>query len=763
MSTNLRLVIIRAVVAVSVIVVVALLAGPSPAFGQQRESRAYPPTMEGASEVAVYKTIGDTELKLYIFQPEGIQPGDKTPAIMFYFGGGWRNGSPQQWRRQSLYFASRGMVAIAVDYRVSSRHNTTPFDAVRDAKSSVRWVRQNADRLGIDPARIAVSGGSAGGHLAAAAGILEGFDEPDEDLSVSSQANAMVLYNPAVIMAPVEGTNLGRRRDADPSGETWESISPYHHVSKDAPPAITLHGRADETIPYATVVAFNEKMQALGNKSELVLFDEAGHGFFNSGDYYPAVLGKTDAFLASLGYLEGEPTVPGYRQAWAAVTSRLRAGAAKVNITPDPSELAVSTDSILDSLYVRAIVVDDGEHCAVLASVDGGARNNMLEQALPESSAATGCPIENYIVSGTHSHSASTGGIGGRGAPTPETIAAALVSAVDIAKSRLATARLGYGTTDVDLNVNRDNYNRRQEWRQEPNPNGISDKTLAVLEFLGEDDVPIAVYMNYGMHPVMFFRSGVISADFPGEASRYVEELFDNRTVALFSQAASGDQNPKLAYSSIFGVTQPSQGGEIIPVKAVLPPHQPPNQGPPRPALIPREPVPDESLAAYKKSLERKKDYVTMMGQMIGVNAVQVMLHDMQPRAEARIWAGQQTFTCAGREQIDTSKRENYDPGYKDGPDVEIQVGLLRIGDVHLVTVNGEVYTRIGVRLKDEVPAAKTMLVTLANGSAGSGYIYSDDAAHHQTFQVLRSRLKPGCAEDKIVSTAIDLMHRSGL
>ena len=101
-------------------------------------------------------------------------------------------------------------------------------------------------------------------------------------------------------------------------------------------------------------------------------------------------------------------------------------------------------------------------------------------------------------------------------------MADALVKAVTAAKLKLAPARVGLGTAKVDLNVNRDLFNRKFEWRQEPNPDGPSDKTLAVVEFLGQDNVPIAVYMNYAMHPINFYLSGVISADFPGEASRYV-------------------------------------------------------------------------------------------------------------------------------------------------------------------------------------------------------------------------------------------------
>jgi neutral ceramidase len=112
--------------------------------------------------------------------------------------------------------------------------------------------------------------------------------------------------------------------------------------------------------------------------------------------------------------------------------------------------------------------------------------------------------------------------------------------------------------------------------------------------------------------------------------------------------------------------------------------------------------------------------------------------------------------------EIPNQPRENVVSEYKDGPDVKIKVGLLRIGDINFATVNGEVYTRIALRLKAESPANKTIMVTLANGRANSGYIYSDDAFSRLTFQVVRSRLKPGCAEEKVVSKAIELMHRSG-
>ena len=118
------------------------------------------------SRAEVYKTIGDVKLKVYIYEPKGHKAGAKQPAIVFFFGGGWRGGTPKQFQEHCRYLASKGMVAMTADYRVSSRQGTKPVHCVRDGKSAVRWIRQNADRLGIDPDRVAAGGGSAGAAAA---------------------------------------------------------------------------------------------------------------------------------------------------------------------------------------------------------------------------------------------------------------------------------------------------------------------------------------------------------------------------------------------------------------------------------------------------------------------------------------------------------------------------------------------------------------------------------------------------------------------
>lgn len=272
----------------------------------------YPPTMEGAT-VETYKEINGTALKLWIFQPTEKAPGGtKRPAIVFFFGGGWTNGSPAQFERQCRHLAERGMVAITADYRVASRQQVKAAACVADAKSCIRWVRKNANRFGIDPDRIAAGGGSAGGHLAAATATLPGMDEAGEDTSVSAVPNALVLFNPALALAPFPGLDLkGFERQLNPErfGCPLEAISPLHHIGEHMPPTLILHGRADNAVPFTTAEAFAAEMKKKGNRCELVGYEGQGHGFFNNARF-DETLAESDKFLVSLGYLPLQKSNP---------------------------------------------------------------------------------------------------------------------------------------------------------------------------------------------------------------------------------------------------------------------------------------------------------------------------------------------------------------------------------------------------------------------------------------------------------------------
>lgn len=276
------------------------------------QRRSYPPEFADA-RAETYKSIGDVELKLWIFEPAGFDTSDRRPAIVFFFGGGWRAGSPGQFESHCRYLAEQGMVAITADYRVLSRHGTKAIQCVQDGKSAIRWIRSNADRLGVDPDRIVAAGGSAGGHVAACTALIPGLDEPDESADVSSVPNALALFNPALMLAPIDGVTVANKRLIGLRARTGvepKQISPIHHVRPDLPPTIIFHGDSDGTVPFESVQHYSRLAVAADNRCELATYENQGHGFFNRGrggepgEYYLLTLNRLHRFLQSLGYLE---------------------------------------------------------------------------------------------------------------------------------------------------------------------------------------------------------------------------------------------------------------------------------------------------------------------------------------------------------------------------------------------------------------------------------------------------------------------------
>ena len=252
----------------------------------------------------VYKTVEKTELKLHVFLPANHKRSDKHPAIVFFFGGGWNRGSPRQFYPHCKYLASRNMVAMSAEYRVRSRHKTSPRECVKDGKSAIRWIRQHANELGIDPDKVAAGGGSAGGHVAAATGTITGFEEKGEDLSISSCPNALVLFNPVYDNGP---TGYGHSRVK----KYWKEISPMHNISEKTPPTIVFLGTKDRLIPVKTAEEYKKRMVEKGLRCDLHLYKDQGHGFFNlkNTDNYTKTVIEMDRFLESLGYLKGKPTL----------------------------------------------------------------------------------------------------------------------------------------------------------------------------------------------------------------------------------------------------------------------------------------------------------------------------------------------------------------------------------------------------------------------------------------------------------------------
>ncbi len=256
----------------------------------------------------IYKKIDSTELRMEVNYPPDYQPGKAYPTIIFFFGGGWVNGNIGQFTPHARYFASRGMITIEADYRVKNRHGTPPFKSVEDGKSAMRYVRAHAKLLGVDPDRIVASGGSAGGHVAAATALLPGLDDSADDLNVSAVPQALVLYNPVIDNGP-EGYGYER------IGERYPEFSPFHNLDKKkSPPTVFFLGTKDNLVPVATAKAYQKKVEAMGGRCDLFLYEGQPHGFFNykNLDSFKDTVLKTDAFLQSLGYLEGRATIEGF-------------------------------------------------------------------------------------------------------------------------------------------------------------------------------------------------------------------------------------------------------------------------------------------------------------------------------------------------------------------------------------------------------------------------------------------------------------------
>lgn len=248
-----------------------------------------------------YKALSDGDLYLEVLYPaRTLTATSPLPAALFFFGGGWNGGQRSHFEPQAEYLANQGMIVILADYRTKKSHDTSPFVSLMDAKSAVRWVRANSTDLGVDPGRLAVGGGSAGGHLAAATALCPGYNDESDDLTISSAGNALLLFNPVIDNGP---GGYGYER----IGEDFATFSPLHNIRKGAPPTLFLLGTKDHLIPVVTAEYYRNVMEKVGSRCELRVYPEGKHGFFNPRNegFYRETVRAMDDFLVELGYLVG--------------------------------------------------------------------------------------------------------------------------------------------------------------------------------------------------------------------------------------------------------------------------------------------------------------------------------------------------------------------------------------------------------------------------------------------------------------------------
>jgi neutral ceramidase len=426
----------------------------------------------------------------------------------------------------------------------------------------------------------------------------------------------------------------------------------------------------------------------------------------------------------------------GIPQTGFAQSSALRVGAAKVDITP--TTLPQNYEGVHDRIHSRAIVIDNGGSTAALITVDAGSVPDPIWQAVTKQlESELGIPTKNVMITATHTHSVP----GQQAGP----YAAKIVESVRLAKQRLVPARLGYGTGVSYINVNRNIIDpKTRRWWEGPNYDGPSDKTVAVIKFENLSGEPIAVYYNYAMHAVAAGQLDMVSGDAPGTTSKYIEDSFDDKVVALWSSGAAGDQNP-IYFQQTYDLREirikeyAKRGQDIS------------NSMPPGGQGL------DRKDPAVARLMNQQKQMILSMGQFLGEEVMHVMRSMDRMQTAARVDGRFKTVSCPGRERLNQG-RAGFVGEYKEAGPVEIRLGVLQLGDIMIGAVNAEVFNPIAQRLKKESPFARTMMATLTNGSARSGYIPHDAGFGMYTFEVLSSRLQPGCAESAIVNGIVDLI-----
>ncbi len=316
----------------------------------------------------VFKQTPQGELKMTLFYPPDWKAADRRPAIVFFFGGGFVNGTPRQFFSKAAYLANRGMVAASAEYRVLSRHKTSVRESYEDCRTAIRWLRTNAHAHGVDAARIAAGGGSAGATCAMSTLAEQPFDTAGEDTTVSARPSLLVLFNPVVEMSVL--------RQPDPA------LSPHQHLRPGLPPMVMFYGTDD--VHYPPAQRYFTQAKTIGNRVELFHAKGQKHGFFNDkpgGDYswHASTLYLSDSFLASLGYLQGRPQIAmpaGSR----AVLFHEGAG---IPASPAPRPLPAGVRAVKDVVYATA-----------------GTRELKLDLYLPELRAAKPLPLIVWIHGG---------------------------------------------------------------------------------------------------------------------------------------------------------------------------------------------------------------------------------------------------------------------------------------------------------------------------------------------------------------------------
>jgi acetyl esterase/lipase len=244
----------------------------------------------------VYGKGADTDLHLDIYKPTGS--ANKRMAIVHFHGGGFTGGNKNGLAARLQTMSARGYVNVAAQYRLAANGAARWPAQIEDVKAAIRWTRANASRLGIEPARIAVAGYSAGGHLAlfaAATANRSEFEGKGGNAGVPTDVAACLAYY-AVTGSSWEGF---RRQFPMPEGsseDAWRAATPGTYI-KSFPPTVLFHGLADVTVPPESSVDFLKMLRDANVPSELHTFAGVPHEFAGIPEFADATAQLADFFL----------------------------------------------------------------------------------------------------------------------------------------------------------------------------------------------------------------------------------------------------------------------------------------------------------------------------------------------------------------------------------------------------------------------------------------------------------------------------------
>jgi acetyl esterase len=240
----------------------------------------------------VYTVNGQDKLTLHAFMAKVGDNNTSSPALLLFHGGRWMYGGPEDLYPQCLYFSALGFSCFSAQYRLGANNQPDVLGAMADARAALDYLIAHAAELRIDPDRIAVGGGSSGGHLAAALG--SGL--PLTEGAVSSTAprpSAQILFNPMLDLSPCTP-------DHHLVKDFWEEVSPFHHIDGAVAPSLILMGTQDPELPVASAEAFCTAMHAAGGHCEIVLYEGQGHGFYYAPEYRDKTNQRILQFLQDL-------------------------------------------------------------------------------------------------------------------------------------------------------------------------------------------------------------------------------------------------------------------------------------------------------------------------------------------------------------------------------------------------------------------------------------------------------------------------------